>query len=193
MKITGSHTLTICFVIVGSCLLIWTLTENWMEDGQKPIADGTNEYAIILGAKVNGETPSLSLRYRLEAALDYANQFPDVKFILSGGQGPDEAISEAEAMRRYLVENGVDEKRLQLEDSSTSTYENLLNSKKLLPREVRQATIITSDYHLARARKIAESLDLKTDAVKAKTPKIVEVKLKNRERLALLKTFITGK
>jgi len=171
----------------------WLWLGKWMADGQKPLADGSNEYAIILGAKVNGETPSLTLRYRLDEALAYAETYPDVKFILSGGQGPDEDISEGEAMRRFLTANGVREERLLLETKSTSTYENILYSKKLLPEDVDEITIITSDFHLARARMIADSFDLKSDALPAKTPQSVELKHHIRERLALIKTVIAGK
>ncbi|MBS4195931.1 YdcF family protein [Bacillus sp. FJAT-49870] len=172
---------------------MWIKTGNWMYAGKLPAANGENEYAIILGAKVNGEIPSLSLRYRLEAALDYAKKHPEVKFILSGGQGPDEDITEAEAMKRYLMENGIEEDRLILETASTSTYENIQFSRKLLPASVNSVTIVTSDYHLARAREIARQLDLESDAVAAKTPKVVEWKLTTRERLALLKTSVFGR
>ncbi len=86
----------------------------------------SNDYAVILGAKVNGEIPSLSLQFRLDAALEYAIQYPHVYLILSGGQGPGEHISESEAMKRFLVKNGIQEERLLIEDLSTSTYENLL-------------------------------------------------------------------
>ncbi|MCR2821305.1 YdcF family protein [Lederbergia panacisoli] len=175
------------------CISMWIETGNWMIAGRLPEANGKNEYAVILGAKVNGENPSLSLRYRLEAALDYAKKHPNIKLILSGGQGPDEDITEAEAMRRYLAENGIDEDRLILETASTSTYENIQFSKKLLPASIHSVTIITSDYHLARAREIARKLDLESDAVAAKTPKVVEWKLTTRERLALLKTSVFGK
>ncbi|MFC5604544.1 YdcF family protein [Sporosarcina koreensis] len=171
----------------------WLLLGKWMADGLEPKADGSYEYAIILGAKVNGETPSLTLRYRLEEALSYAEAYPDVKFILSGGQGPDEDISEGEAMRRFLVERGVTEERLLLETESTSTYENLFYSKKLLPEGVKAVTIITSDFHLARARMIADSFDLETDALPAKTPQSVVAQQHIRERLALIKTIIVGK
>lgn len=164
-----------------------------MAEGLQPKADGRNEYAIILGAKVNGDVPSLSLRYRLDAALSYANEHPHVTFVLSGGQGPDENISEAEAMKQFLVEEGIQEHRLILESVSESTYENLLFSKELLPASVRDITIITSDYHLARTKKLASSLGLQADVVVAKTPQIVETKLRIRERLALIKTYIMGK
>lgn len=179
------------FAVFG--ISMWIKTGNWIIAGKLPIANGQYEYAIILGAKVNGVVPSLSLRYRLEAALHYAKEHPHVKLILSGGQGPDEDISEAEAMKRYLMENGIEENRLILETTSTSTYENILFSKKLLPSSVNSVTIITSDYHLARSREIARQLDLESDAVAAKTPKMVEWKLTTRERLAILKTSVFGK
>lgn len=155
-------------------------------------ADGSYDYVIILGAKVNGEIPSLSLRYRLESAVDYAIQYPHVKLVLSGGQGKDEGISEAEAMYHYLKEHGIAEDRLVIEDQSTSTYENLQFSQKIIP-EVSGVTIISSDYHLARARFLAKQLGWKSDIVAAKTPESVKAKVLIRERLALLKTWIFRK
>ena len=192
MSVTWKIT-TFCILIGGSALGLWTLTGKWMEEGMEPVADGTNEYAIILGAKVNGEVPSLSLHYRIDAALEYAKKYPNVKLVLSGGQGPDEMMTEAEAMRRYLVDKGIEEERLIVEEESTTTYENLLYSKKLMPESVKSVTIITSDYHLVRARLLAEKIGFEsTDAIAANTPKVVETKLKTRERLALLKTYLFG-
>lgn len=187
--------ITVCTtgLFFGFCLFIWILTGKWMADGNKPKADGTYEYALVLGAKVNGEAPSLSLQYRLEAALQYAEHHPHVTLILSGGQGPDELISEAEAMKRYLVAHGIPKSRLIVEKNSSSTYENILYSKNLLPSSTEGVTIITSDYHLARARKIADKLGLQTDAIEAETPKVVRLKLTTRERLALIKTAFSQK
>jgi len=192
MSVTWKIT-TFCILIGGSALGLWALTGKWMEEGMEPEADGSNEYAIVLGAKVNGEVPSLSLHYRIDAALEYAKQYPHVKLVLSGGQGPDEMMTEAEAMRRQLVEHGIEEERLILEEESTTTYENLVLSKKLIPESVESVTIITSDYHLARARMLAEKIGFQsTDSIAANTPKVVETKLKTRERLALLKTVLFG-
>lgn len=188
-----SKIVTVLIIAMVLVILLWILTGKWIANGQKPIADGKNDYAIILGAKVNGENPSLSLRYRLDAALDYANDYPHVQLVLSGGQGPGEHISEAEAMRRYLMENGIDEDRLLLESTSTSTYENILYSQEMLPSSVRSVTIITSDYHLVRSKRIAQNLNLQADVVAAKTPEVVEQKLRFRERIALIKTAIIGK
>ena len=178
------------------CLLtivIWFKTEKWISNGQKPVARGENDYAIVLGAKVNNITPSLSLRYRLESALAYANEYPTVILVLSGGQGPDEAITEAEAMKNYLIANGIDEKRLIVEEKSTSTYENVLFSTELMPTTISSFTIITSDYHLARSKNIAKELGFETDVIVAKTPEVVAGKLKTRERLALVKNYLIGK
>ena len=80
-----------------------------------------------------------------------------------------------------------------VESESTSTYENLLYAKKLLPEGVSTITIITSDYHLARARMLAEKLGLETDALPAETPSSVKAQQNIRERLAIIKTYIVGK
>jgi uncharacterized SAM-binding protein YcdF (DUF218 family) len=189
MKVTLTASVIVIFVVV----FLWILTGQWMADGVEPKANGTKDYAIILGAKVNGEIPSLSLQYRLDAALEYAKQYPHVYLILSGGQGAGEHISEAEAMKRFLIEKGIQEERLLFEGSSTSTYENLLYSIEMIPDSVEEITIISSDYHLARAKNIARSLGFQTDVVSAKTPKVVELKLRTRERLALIKTIIVGR
>lgn len=178
-------------LIIGFTLYFWT--GSLLEQGSEPKADGANAYAIILGAKVKANgVPSLSLQYRLDTALDYLQQYPHVQVIVSGGQGVDEPMSEAELMYTYLVEAGIDEERLIRENTSTSTYENLLFSKKLLPKGTNAVTIISSDFHLARAQYLAGKIELEVDVVAAKTPKVVEGKLRFRERLALLKTIIVG-
>lgn len=189
-KIWGLLIITLLLI---TCLgIFWLIPGERIKQAQQMKADGSYDYAVILGAKVNGETPSLSLRYRLESAVDYATQHPHVKFVLSGGQGKDEGISEAQAMYRYLVEHGIAEQRLVLEDQSTSTYENLQFSQDSIP-EVAGVTIISSDYHLARARFLAGQLGWESDIVAARTPESVRVKLLARERLALFKTWLFRK
>lgn len=191
MQLLKRVSLLLCLAGIAS-VMFWAITGKWLANGLKPEADGKYDYAVVLGAKVNGEVPSLSLQYRLDAALAYAVKHTHVQVVLSGGQGPGEDISEAEAMRRYLVDHGVSEDRLILEDESTSTYENLQLSFEKIPEEVEQITIISSDYHLARAKYLAAKLGVEADVVVAQTPEVVERKLRLRERLALLKTVILG-
>ena len=191
MKKLWGITIVVALIIAGLGMF-WVLPGDRIKQAQQMKANGNYDYAIILGAKVNGEIPSLSLRYRLESAVDYALQYPHVKLILSGGQGKDEGISEAEAMYRYLKEHGIATERLVIEDQSTSTYENLQFSQAIIP-EVAGVTIISSDYHLARARFLARQLGWKSDVVVAKTPESIKAKVLIRERLALLKTWIFRK
>ena len=119
-------------------------------------SDAPVSAVIVLGAGVNGETPSLTLRTRIDAAAAYLEEHPDVPVVLSGGQGPGEAITEAECMRRALVRRGVDESRLYPEERSTSTQENLRYSRAILEElgvdPARRVAIVTSDFHLCRAR-----------------------------------------
>ena len=119
-------------------------------------SDAPVSAVIVLGAGVNGETPSLTLRTRIDAAAAYLEEHPDVPVVLSGGQGPGEAITEAECMRRALVRRGVDESRLYPEERSTSTQENLRYSRAILEElgvdPAWRVAIVTSDFHLCRAR-----------------------------------------
>lgn len=110
---------------------------------------------VVLGAGVNGIEPSLSLLTRLEAALDYVQERPDIPVVVSGSQGPGEAISEARCMADWLIARGVDEDRVILEEQATDTRENIGYSKVLLEeRGIDGAdgiAVVTSDYHLCRA------------------------------------------
>ena len=119
-------------------------------------SDAPVSAVIVLGAGVNGETPSPTLRTRIDAAAAYLEEHPDVPVVLSGGQGPGEAITEAECMRRALVRRGVDESRLYPEERSTSTQENLRYSRAILEElgvdPAQRVAIVTSDFHLCRAR-----------------------------------------
>lgn len=83
------------------------------------------DYVVVLGAGLYGETPSPALYNRLTSAVEYIKQYPDVEVVVSGGQGPDELITEAEAMKRFLLKHGVKEGQIIKEEESTSTMENL--------------------------------------------------------------------
>lgn len=118
------------------------------------------EYLVVLGAQVRGTVPSRALKNRLERADAYAREHPDTLLILSGGQGADEDISEAECMYRYLTEAGIAENRLILEEESTSTQENLKYSAAVIRRlsesdaeeEVSSSVgVITNNFHIYRA------------------------------------------
>ncbi len=131
---------------------------------------------IVLGAGVNGETPSAALWSRIRTAEAYLEKHPEVPVVLSGGQGPGEAISEAEAMRRALWKNDSSkDARLLLEEQSSNTAQNLAFSKELLEKQgldtdTAVIAVVTNDFHCFRAHMIAQKQGLRTIDVPAELP-----------------------
>ena len=114
------------------------------------------DYIIVLGAQVRESGPSTILRYRLDEAIDYLDENPDTVCIVSGGQGVNEPFSEAEGMAKYLIQNGIEEERILLEDKSTNTVENIRNSKGIIEGAYNGVGIVTNNFHVFRAVKIAK-------------------------------------
>ena len=114
------------------------------------------DYIIVLGAQVREDGPSVVLKYRLDAAIDYLNENSDTICIVSGGQGGNEPVSEAEGMADYLIENGIEKSRILLEDQSTNTVENIRNSKLLMKTPYNGVGIVTNNFHVFRAVQIAK-------------------------------------
>lgn len=147
---------------------------------------------VVLGCRVKGTKPTRMLRRRLDTAYNYMKKNPNVLCILSGGQGSDEKISEAEAMLNYLLSKGISADRLIKEDKSTSTLENISYSMGILndlglPSEI---TIVTDGFHQYRAQLIARSLNIRAAAVPAHTePRYVFIYWV-REWLALTRHFV---
>lgn len=141
---------------------------------------------MIFGCYVRGEEPGRTLTTRLDAALSLLKRYPNADCIVSGGQGSNEAISEAEAMRRYLVSCGIAEERITLEDRSTNTSENLeytfailtgsesdgsaastpgspassnsTDSARSVDTDGRRLVGVSSEYHLPRIRMLSRAL-----------------------------------
>lgn len=130
-------------------------------------------YVVVLGAGVNGTVPSLALEYRLEAAKQYLDEYPNAIAIVSGGQGEGEDISEADCMRRWLEEKGIADDRLLMESESTSTQENLKYSLEIIRKNGGDPTgavaIVSGEYHLYRAKYMARELGAQPIGVAAHT------------------------
>lgn len=117
---------------------------------------------IVLGCKVNGKVPSLMLSRRIQAAYDAMQQYPDIPVVVSGGQGDNEEISEADCMAETLIALGIAPERILRENQSRSTSENLRFSKKILDENgIRgQLLLVTDAYHQMRAQMLAETEQL---------------------------------
>nr|WP_287045979.1 YdcF family protein [Enterococcus faecalis] len=114
---------------------------------------------LILGARVLGTSketalPSRVLQARLDVAIPYIKQHPETPVIVSGGQGADEPATEAAVMKQYLLNKGVPEKQILLENRATRTKENIVNSEKLL--SFKRLVIVTSDFHMYRSQLLAK-------------------------------------
>lgn len=114
------------------------------------------DYIIILGAQWKPEGPSEVLRRRLNKAVEYLRENTDTVVIVSGGKGNNEPMSEAAGMRQYLVNAGINDEQILMEDLSTNTTENLVFSGKLLDKENDRVVIVTNNFHVFRALRIAK-------------------------------------
>lgn len=139
------------------CLAFFVTVEGFVISGMVRTPPDNLDYLIVLGARVNGREPSLSLKTRVDRAVDYLQAHPDTVAVLSGGQGDDEEISEASCMLSLMLEAGIDSSRIVLEDRSTSTAENIRFSYALIPDQTASVGIVTNGYHLFRATLIARS------------------------------------
>lgn len=149
----------VCKGIVLVCLaagvLLFAALEAWVISWARTDSDTPVAAVVVLGAGVNGTVPSLSLQVRLEAALDYIADKPDIPIVVTGSQGPGEDISEAQCMADWLVDHGVAADRILLEDQADNTEENVAFSQQILTDKGISLTdnvaVVTSDYHLCRA------------------------------------------
>jgi|GEM_PF-50013 len=163
------------FVFVASTL-------NW--------PDGTEKTMVVLGGGLNGEEPSKILKSRLDKAYKYAIKHPNMTIIVSGGQGKDEVIPEAQAMKKYLTDKGIDENRIYMEDKSTTTKENFEFTydlvKKLKLKDKQCIVYVTNGYHCFRSGRYAIEAGF-TDAhpLPARTPIMSFLPNYFREFLAL--------
>lgn len=178
----------ILIVAIGVSYFIFLQARIYQYSHQK--MNEKADFIIILGARVHGEEPSLSLQYRIDAAAEYLLQNKSAIAIASGGQGPDEGISEALAIKRGLEKLGIETSRILLEDQSTSTYENVTFSKALIADTTQHGVVVSNDYHLYRAVLMAEEQGLLLTGLPAKTPTISRVTAHLRESAALTKYYI---
>lgn len=128
--------------------------------GRNDNATYNEKTVIVLGCGIRGERVSVGLAKRLNKAYEYHLQNPDAVIIVSGGQGPQEDISEALAMKRYLMEKGVPEDRIIMEDKSTSTitnfkYSHEIMKEKGLPDD--SVVFVTNGYHVYRGASYAKA------------------------------------
>ncbi len=168
------------------------------------------EYLIVLGSRVKEDGPGRTLKRRLDKAVEYVAENPDTMLILSGGQERGEPETEAAVMKEYLLSQGVPASQMILEDQSVNTMENIMFSRELIdqarsPEAVEEENVregfvrpprigvLTSNYHLFRAMKIAQKQGIfDVSGIAASSDPVLLVHMSVRDALAILKERLLG-
>ena len=214
--VTALHTTAFAGLAVMIAAGILVATGMTREEVRNP------EFCIVLGASVKEDgSLSPSLKRRLDEAIRFSDRNPATRFVLSGGQGPREPVTEAEAMGSYLVYNGVPEDRLLLEIQSKNTYENILYSDALIRRILEEekkgrsraakkapegssfiqaeglpvrVAILSADYHLFRALHLAEKMTGgEYCGIASKSDPVMFAHFVTRECIAIVKDKFFGR
>lgn len=178
------------------CLFLFLFLEGLIISGFSRDGKENLDYVIVLGAQVHKSGPSRVLKMRLDTAYDYAVKNPDTVLIVSGGQGGNEPFAEAKGMYDYLVEKGLDEDRIIMEDKSTNTYENLIFSKGILDSlgdGQAEIGIVSNNFHVYRAVQLAKHNQYeKVYGISAPSYPYLQPNNMLREFFGVLKDFLTG-
>ncbi len=150
----GRGWLTALLVLVILGLLVLGALEVYIGLHSRDRMAGDPQVMVIFGCQMRRDGPSILLRDRLDTALDYLEDHPDIRIVVTGGKGDDEHISEAQGMYDYLTDHGVDGERIWMEDQSRNTWQNINNTFALMEREGWDLTddvlLVSSGFHLAR-------------------------------------------
>lgn len=201
---------------VSAVFAIFVVVELLIALGALTATSQAVDYVVVLGAKVNGKEPSNSLKKRLDKALEYAENNPNTMLVLSGGQGPDEDMSEARVMYDYLEFNGVAREQLLMETQSANTTENIIFSGELIAEQEKwkvmmaklnlqdnyvgrsagddiRIGILTNSFHVFRAKEIAKKQGMKNVyGISAPSDRVLALHFWVRECFAVLKDKFMG-
>lgn len=182
--------------LLAAAVIFFAVVEGLIISGMNYKTESGLDYVIVLGAQVRGTRITKSLAKRLEKALWYLENNPETVAVVSGGQGTGEDISEAQAMRDYLVSKGISEDRIIMEDKSTNTGENIDFSMKLIEEDKKTDSprigIITNNFHVYRAVKICEGKGYGVNGIAAPSDGILFVNCMVREFFAVVKYKLSG-
>lgn len=149
--------LAVLLVLVAAGVLAFGALEIYIGLHSRDSVAGQPQTMVIFGCQVKPDGPSILLRDRLDTALSYWKDHPEIRIVVSGGKGDDEHISEAQCMYDYLTAHGADGARIVMEDQSRNTCQNIRNTLALVQAgAVQPATgsflLVSSDFHLTRIK-----------------------------------------
>lgn len=180
-------------VMATVCAGIFAAVEGCIVSGFSAECGENLDYIIILGAQAKKSGPSKTLKMRLDTAYDYLVEHEQTGVIVSGGQGPDEPVSEAECMRRYLVERGIEPSRILKEDQSRNTVQNIEYSSRLIHPESDKVGIVSNNFHMFRAMSLARHAGYKfVEGIAAPSEIMMLPNNMLREFFGVIKDFVFG-
>ena len=150
------HWFTALLILLGLGLVLFGTLEIVIaaHSRDRLMEDPQPEVMVIFGCQMRRDGPSILLKDRLDTALTYWEEHPDIKIVVTGGKGDDEHVSEAQGMYDYLTAHGVDGESIYMEDKSRNTWQNINNTFALMEREGWSLTgdvlLVSSGFHLAR-------------------------------------------
>ncbi|NLX63394.1 MAG: YdcF family protein [Clostridiaceae bacterium] len=178
---------TIFFVVVEALIII----DPYIHGKQQA---GRVDTVIVLGCGIWPDgRPTLALKMRLDKAIEYYEENPHVKIVVTGGQGPNEPYPEALAMEEYLLSHKVPKEKILIEDKSTSTRENFEYSRKVMnltDDKIEKIVFVTNDFHVLRARILARRFGFDAYAIPAPTPTVIVFNSYLREFFAFVKSMV---
>lgn len=156
--------------------------------------NGEPEIMVIFGCQVKPWGPSILLQDRLDTALDYLEDHPDMTVVVTGGKGDDEHISEAKCMYDYLTQRGVDGAQIIMEDASRNTSQNIRFTRAMLDEmgyDIQDDFLLVSNgFHLARIKMLWGDMGTVSTLAAPSTHFPSRVKMFFREPLALVKSYL---
>lgn len=188
----------ICVIIIFRCLfitcaIIFAFIELCIISEMRKQPVNGCEYMIIPGCQIRGTRLTGSLVKRLDCALNYHKNNPDIVMIVSGGQGKGENITEALAMKQYLCKNNICENQVIVEDKSTSTVQNMKYSVNYIKDKNAKVAVVTNNFHVFRAKKLAEAQGLENVyGIAAESDNQLFVNYMVREAFGTIKDFFSG-
>ncbi len=184
----------LALVLLGA--LVFGTLFGLVLSGAHDDVNGNPQIMIVLGCQLHEWGPSVLLQDRLNRALDYWKDHPDMIIVVSGGQGDNEPTSEARGMADYLIAHGVEEDHILLEDRSHNTNQNLRYSISLIAEEGYDPTadimVVSNGFHLTRVRMLWDRAACDNLSTLAAPTSHFPSRLKMyiREPIALVKSFV---
>lgn len=161
--------LRILAAILGTLILLIGLISLRIYSFRNTVSNEPADAAIVLGAAVWGNDLSPVFKERINHALELRRTGKVRKIIFTGGQGNRNELTESSAARKYAIREGISPADILVEESSHTTYENLVFAREVaVARGLKRVLIVSDPLHMKRA--VTMALDLGLDAYPSPTP-----------------------